>query len=432
MTDYYEIMYFVYRFSMAFELGYIVLFLPMRYSKPKTAAIVIAAFAVTASLDYIDFFVYELANGIANTLLQVAIVQGVAMLVSAYRDWRTVFTALCAANYVLVGNVIGTSVYTFSKDIVPALVSEVVIHSLLLTWLLLSIRKNYHLELEAGNNDWTYVCLIPVMFYAIIYAMAAWPNSIQETPEISVPLYFVLLLMAVNYYYMLNNRRRLRGAMKKASEAKLLENYAEAMLHESELMQKHRQALAIQRHDLRHQYRLIETYLECGQYDEIRQLTRQLDAELDTLTERSFCENRLVNGLLSLYSEKAERENVTFECKADVPDDLELANDFGFATMLSNLIENALLAAANVKNSGNRRLVISMMPRKEKLILEIQNTSDKQLIISPETGFPIADKGRNGHGYGLVSVSNYADEHGALIKFRQRDDMVIVQFVTNL
>lgn len=432
MTDYYEIMYFVYRFSMAFELGYIVLFLPMRYSKVKTATAVISAFVITAVLDYIDFFVYELANGIANTLLQVAIVQGVAMLVSAYRDWRTIFTALCAANYVLVGNVIGTSVYTFSKDIVPALVSEVVIHSLLLTWLLLSIRKNYHLELEAGNNDWTYVCLIPVMFYAIIYTMAAWPNSIQETPEICVPLYFVLLLMAVSYYYMLNNRRRLRGAMKKANEAKLLENYAEAMIREADLLQKYRQTLAIQRHDLRHQYRLIETYLEGGQYDEIRQLTRQLDADLDALKERRFCENQLVNGLLSLYSEKAERGGVSFECKADIPADLELANDFGFATMLSNLIENALLAAAKVKNGTERKLIISVMPRKEKLILEIQNSSDTQLRISPETGFPIVDNRGNGHGYGLVSVSNYADEHGALIKFHQRGDMVIVQFITNL
>lgn len=432
MTDYYEIMYFVYRFSMAFELGYIVLFLPMRYGKVRTAVAVISAFAITAALDYIDFFVYELANGVANTLLQVAIVQGVAMLVSSYRDWRTIFTALCAANYVLAGNVIGTTIFTFSGDIALALTSEVVVHGIILLWLSLSLRRKYHMELEAGSNDWIYVCLIPVIFYIIIYAMAAWPNSLRETPKISIPLFFVLLLMAVCYYYMLNNRRRLRAAMKKANEAELLENYAEAMIHESDVMQKHRQALAIQRHDLRHQYRLIETYLEAGQYDEIRELAKQLDADLDAFKERRYCENQIVNGLLSLYSEKAEREGVSFECRADVPADLELANDFGFATMLSNLIENALLAAANVKNPKERRLIVSMMPRKEKLVLEIQNSTDTQLKLSPETGLPISQERRRGHGYGMMSVSNYADEHGALIKFQQKGDMVIVQFITNL
>lgn len=432
MTNYHEIMYFVYRFSMAFELGFIVLFLPMKYQKVKTAVITITAFVVTAALDYIDFFVYNLMHGLANTLIQVILIQGAAILVSAYRDWRTVFTALCAANYVLVGNVIGTATYTFTGNIGPALVAEVVVHGGLLLLLSKSLRKKYHLELELFRPELSWLCAVPVLFYMVIYGMAAWPNTLAETPSISVPLLIVLVLMGVCYYYMIDNRRKLRAEMEKVSESNLLEQYAESVLHEAEMVRKHRDALAIQRHDLRHCYRLIQTYLEDGSYDEIRELTRQLDADLDAIKEHVYCENVTINGILSLYSDKAERAGVAYECRADVPCGFEQANDFGFATMLSNLLENALIAASNVADVSKRRMVVLIMPKKEQLILEIQNSTDKKLKISPETGFPIREHGGGKHGYGLISVTSYADAHGGLISFRQNGDVVTVRYITNL
>lgn len=433
MMNYHEIMYFIYRISMAFELGFIVLFLPMKYCRLRTVSLAAAAYIITAVLDYVDFFVYNLMHGIANTLLQVIIIQGVAIIVSTYRDWRTIFTALCAANYVLIGNVVGTATYTFTGNIAAALISEALTHAIVLSFLTKSLRRKYHLELELFRAEMSYLCAVPILFYIVIYGMAAWPNTLAKTPEISVPLVFVLVLMGVCYYYMIDNRRKLRREMEKVSETELLEQYTGSIIHEAEIVRKHRDELAIKRHDLRHQYRLIQTYIENRNYDEIRELMSQLDADLDMVKERVYCENNTINGILSLYNDKANRAGVAYDCKADVPNGFEQANDFGFATMLSNILENALIAASEVGDESRRRMVIRIMPKKEQLVLEIQNSTDKKLRISPETGFPINERTRgDGHGYGLISVSNYADAHGALIKFRQRGDMVTVQYITNL
>ena len=46
-------------------------------------------------------------------------------------------------------------------------------------------------------------------------------------------------------------------------------------------------------------------------------------------------------------------------------------------------------------------------------------------------GLPVTDK-VDGHGYGLVSVSNYARKSGALLKFRPEGQLLVVQYITNL
>ena len=115
----------------------------------------------------------------------------------------------------------------------------------------------------------------------------------------------------------------------------------------------------------------------------------------------------------------------------DVPAEFEQAKDFGFATMLSNLLENAFIAVCKVPDSKERKVSVRIEPKKEQLIIEIRNNYFGKLDISRETGLPVTDK-VDGHGYGLVSVSNYARKSGALLKFRPEGQLLIVQYITNL
>ena len=44
----------------------------------------------------------------------------------------------------------------------------------------------------------------------------------------------------------------------------------------------------------------------------------------------------------------------------DVPAEFEQAKDFGFATMLSNLLENAFIAVCKVPDSKERKVSVSL------------------------------------------------------------------------
>ena len=66
----------------------------------------------------------------------------------------------------------------------------------------------------------------------------------------------------------------------------------------------------------------------------------------------------------------------------DVPAEFEQAKDFGFATMLSNLLENAFIAVCKVPDSKERKVSVRIEPKKGQLIIEIRNNYFGKLDIS--------------------------------------------------
>ena len=423
--------FLIYRISMLFQIIFLLFFLALTEKKWKIIVGTVAAFVLTGVVDYVYFSTDYPVSRWMNTLLLVLILMDMSLFLSRYSDWRAVFTGLCSANYVLIGNVTAEAVLAFHGGTARAVTCEILIHATILYLLVRLVRKNYLIEIELINRKWANICVIPVLFYITVYGMTVWPISITETPYICGPLLAVFLLMGFYYVSLIMGFSRSRNEMEKETTYTLMEKYTEGVLHEARTVRKHQKLLAIQRHDLRHQYALIKSLLDEEQYDEIYKLLEESGQQLESLKETRYCENSIVNGIIGIYHAKAERAKIDFSYKIDVPADFEQAKDFGFATMLSNLLENAFIAVCKIPEPKERKVSVWIEPKKEQLIIEIRNNYFGKLDISRETGLPVTDK-VEGHGYGLVSVSNYARKSGALLKFRQEGQLVVVQYITNL
>lgn len=420
----------IYRSSMIFQLAFLLLFLPLTKQKWKVIMGTATAFILTGIVEYMNFDPAVYMNRQLNVLLLIIIVLAAALFLCRYSDWRAVFTVLCSSNYVMIGNVVAEVVLVFRGGMARALTCQILIHATLLYLLVRTVRKNYLMELEMADRKWSRICLIPVLFYMTVYGMTVWPVSIAEVPNICGALICVFLLMGFYYVSLIIGIAQSRNEAEKINASALMEKYTEGILHEARTVRNHQKLLAIQRHDLRHQYALIKSLLDEGQYDEIYLLEKS-GQQLESLKEIRYCENSIVNGIIGIYHAKAERAQIDFTYKIDVPAEFEQAKDFGFATMLSNLLENAFIAVCKVPDSQERKVSVRIEPKKEQLIIEIRNNYFGKLDISRETGLPVTDKA-DGHGYGLVSVSNYARKSGALLKFRPEGQLLVVQYITNL
>ena len=282
------------------------------------------------------------------------------------------------------------------------------------------------------HRNWRNLCILPLLFYLVVYGMAVWPAKLSEHPQNCISLFLVLLLMCVCYGLIVRDDLKLHGEEEKIKQISVMEKYTEGVLHEAESIRKIRQEIAIQRHDLRHSYAMILSYLSEEKYHLIADLIRESNHELDLMKTREThcCENILVNGIVGNFVEKAKNEKITFDYRLDVPSDFDNITDFGFATMLSNLLDNAFGAVLEIPDINRRNVSIRIQPRKEQLIVEVRNTYQGNLEISGKTGLPLSKKGE-GHGYGMVSVANYAKKSGALLKFKKEDQQVVVQFISN-
>ena len=117
-----------------------------------------------------------------------------------------------------------------------------------------------------------------------------------------------------------------------------MEKYTEGILHEARTVRNHQKLLAIQRHDLRHQYALIKSLLDEGQYDEIYQLLEKSGQQHESLKETPYCYNSIVKGIIEIHHAKAAITQIEFPYKKDDPEEFAHAKDLGVTTMTSNLL----------------------------------------------------------------------------------------------
>lgn len=379
---------------------------------------------------YKFFTEYGLGNQLLATCIQIIIVQVTAYILCRYRDCRALFTGISSSTYVLPGNIISTIIYMYTESLSTAMLVQAAVHIMLFT-LMVVLRWHYLREMEIGGKSWWKMCTLPALFYAVMYTMAYWPGSLYDRKENWPAAVLFLILMGATYLLVVKvfAQQHIDDELEKNME--FLETYAWGLRREAETLRNAEEKMRMIQHDNRHIYQMISTYLSEGRTEQIQELLRQMDAELKPKPSERFCENIVVNGILTGSDAKARQENVNFVCKADVPKELKRINEFELATVISNLMENALYAASQVESPKERKVSVRIFPVKGQLILEITNTYTGKCEFSDVTGLPVSKKGA-GHGFGLRSVKAFANKNHAIFQYSVEEGMFCVRLLMRL
>jgi sensor histidine kinase regulating citrate/malate metabolism len=191
----------------------------------------------------------------------------------------------------------------------------------------------------------------------------------------------------------------------------ILNAYAHGLKQQIERTAKAQETLSILRHDIRHRANLVQYYLSEGNLDAVSEMFAQVNEKLDETIERRYCADAALNWVLSSSAQKAADRQIRFECSADIPP-LNETMELEFGTVVLNLLENALSAAAELPAAEQRFVEFSVHPVKGQAFLRMENSYCGTLAFSPVTNLPLSGKGE-GHGYGLRSVLAFARMHQA-------------------
>lgn len=423
-------MFVEYRISMIFLLLFILAFTPLRYGKDKTIAVIGICFVTTGIGDWIQFFVYPTTMAtLIVTVVQIVIVQATAIILCKYRDGRALFTGISAAAYVLMGNVMCSTAYILSRSFAAGILVASVVHTLCLSILLYTVRDAYLEELQARKKGFGMLCIVPALFYGIVAALAVWPMNIYENPGNSVAIVLVLILMITTYMMIIKMFSRQRIENEALLSKEFLDTYTKRLQHEIAAVKEQEEKAAILMHDMRHRVAMLLSYLDKGDMQSLRQILEETGVQLDTSKEEKFCENLAINGIVSYCKGIAVKNKVRFYAKLDVPYDFH-SNEFEYATVISNLLENAVQAASMVPKEEEPFVKIVIRRFKGQEILEISNSFAGKCEFCEETGLPVSNKGEN-HGYGLRSVKAFAKKTDAIFDYSVVNQVFIVRLLVN-
>ena len=251
---------------------------------------------------------------------------------------------------------------------------------------------------------------LPVAYYFFDYATAVYSDmlsmniqALNEFLPTALIVFYVLFLSA--YHRQMQTR----------ADAELQRSMLEAELKQAEVevesLRSVETQVAVYQHDMRHHLTAIDGFLAADQPQQAKEYIQKVQADVDAITPRHFCENELVNLLCSSFSDKAARMGIRFTAEARLPKELPVS-DTELCSILSNGLENALHAASPLAEPL-KWVELYCGIRLNKLLIEIKNPYAGQITM--RNGLPVS--GWEGHGYGCRSIQSIAAQNGGLCTF---------------
>lgn len=273
-------------------------------------------------------------------------------------------------------------------------------------------------------SRWTLLLFgsLPVTYYIFDYATTVYSNALYSNVLIiseflpTVLVTFYILFLPAFY---LETQKRAAAEMQRSMLTMELEQSQSEMdsLHRLETQ------TAVYQHDMRHHLNMLDGLLSVGRPDEAAAYIKKVQADIEAITPRRFCENHLVNLLCSSFTDKAQRQGAVLTVDASLPNDVAIS-DTELCSLLSNGLENALHAVADLP-ADRKQISLYCGVRQNKLLIEIRNPCAGPIAM--RDGLPVSD--REGHGYGCRSIQAIAQRNGGLCVFSARQGQFLLQIM---
>ncbi len=264
---------------------------------------------------------------------------------------------------------------------------------------------------RAVRRGWGFFAAVTGLFYICILVV----GTRFDTMDGALVAALILLLMPVTYVAMLWTLYQLMLFYQNQERQSVLQTQAAMMELRAEEIRRAEEKLRIERHDLRHRLDAVAAMVEREERSEALGYIGAARASLDETAARSYCANAVLDAILSVYFQRAEKERITVETRLAIPDELPV-DAAELSTVFANALENAIQACARLPEAERRILCTCIC--EPKLMLEISNPCTGEVEFGPD-GLPAAQ--REGHGMGVRSIMAFAEKHDAACRFTCED-----------
>lgn len=383
-----------------------------RFEKKKYLIIAFSTMIPLILLNFAMFIMMGMQKYLMLMLVTLSLPSFIFFLIMAkHRDGRFVFT------FCMVDTLVLEIIYiTFLIDhYVPTVWVLFTIRLLIYPiaeWLIYrKFRKAYIDAQNTTGKGWLVFALIGILFYVAITVALLYPTFITQRPEYLPSFIILLILMPLCYVSIFYTLRQQQEAIRASAQENILQiqvsNIRERIEEYSSANDKFRR----ERHDMRHKLQTISSMIEKERYDELRSVIAKYTENLDETRLEKYCENAVLDAVLSSYIRKAESQGIKVTSVLMFPEKLPV-NDAELATVFANAIENVINACTKLPPE-ERYLDIKVI-LSPKFMLRIENSFDGKVSFNEE-GVPVAEE--HGHGIGSRSIVAFCEKYGSFYDF---------------
>lgn len=172
--------------------------------------------------------------------------------------------------------------------------------------------------------------------------------------------------------------------------------------------------IKIMKHDLKHDYALIENYLKEKEYSKIMKIVESRMQEVQEVTTTIKSNNNIINAIINYKMMIANSKNIKINYEINVSSK-EYMKDYHLNELLSNLLDNA------IDNCSKNDPKIEVFIEEDVfLYLEVINKINDS-VLNKNPDLRTSKLGGN-HGHGIKSVKRIVNEYRGSVKFFEKDN----------
>ena len=258
-------------------------------------------------------------------------------------------------------------------------------------------------------NVWAFLLVIGGQ---LIYSFTHLLDMVLRPVEVNPWMVVGIIIMAIG------NLAILQILLTNSKKAELEENLSKIQ-HLRELEQLHysaietrRQEMTKIRHDFRNQLTAAHQLIITNKGEHAEKLLDELEKSLDDTKEYLFCQNAIVNAVLTEKQKDCDSAGIELEAEIALDENYNIS-PMHLCSIFTNLLDNAI-RACNALAKEQRKIEIRTAVRGEYLHIKCVN--------------PVADfteKERHGKGYGKIILSDIASHYGGNFTAEKSDNTYV-------
>lgn len=343
---------------------------------------------------------------------------------------KVVFALFTAVFLIYPANVVLTVISQTAKWLYPAgfyvIYLAVCLFMLLVIYHFFKANFNYLIKNYSGTS-FVKLCLLPLAYYIANYWLGLYNFAAVKSMDVFFIRILIFLITLTAYILILDIAKSAREKEALQGEKTSLSLLLESVGQHLSVLKATQEQAAVYRHDMRHHLAMIGGYLANGDTEKAEKYLRLAQADIEDITPNRYCENNTVNLVLSFFAAKAKKKGVRFSVDAQLPQTLSVS-ETELCALLSNGLDNAIEAAAQVADEHFRNVKVSCQTHKGNLLIFIKNSFTGKVVM--ENGLP--QSGRKGHGFGIKSICMITEKYNGYCSFEAKDEVFILRIVLPL
>ena len=294
----------------------------------------------------------------------------------------------------------------FLEDYVGAQIRTIIAKFLYFIIIYFTIKTYKNMKLKINALYWKLLAVVIVVFYFAYTILVQFYLGM----ELNRVLVFITLLslglsvigIAVIVYYISKLEQENQETQFSLQKLEMEQsNYVQ--------LNEVAKEIKIIRHDLKHDYLLIGSYLDNKNYAKINEIVKSRVKDLHDKVNTINSANELINTIINYKLMIAASKNIEVNCDLNVSNKIYM-KDYHLNELLSNLIDNAIENC-----SKNNRKISIIINEDVFLYIEVINSIDVSVLnTNPNL---LTNKKGDIHGHGIKSIKRIVNEYNGNIKF---------------